>query len=1011
MVLVLRSGVYLEQNEIKSGRSGQLSIINEYNSASDILSFLTIDIQNGSVCLQSSVQPTVDTVSANLDYVRTVNRSIGITDNSQSFLVNLSTHGSKDWVTGAPLNTARNKNSGAGTHASALCLGGSNSDSTHLATVEQYNAIFWYNKENMNVTRVNPASCGVSAAALVCGGNNSGDNPQNTTEKYNGYVWAYSGNLPVGKSRVGACGSINGALLIGEGTTTYKFINNTWSATTTYPVETYDLRSSGTSTAAVAAGGIVSSVVTANTYLFNGTTWTASGSLNIARKLHALIGSQTTSVCFGGLSNDNILSSTEVFTGAGWAIHSYGMIIPRGELSSAGTNSTALAIGGGTATSGGATVYPSGVTEQLQLSQPERIQIAAFGLSGTDTWMTTASVNYGRENLAGCGTQNAALAIAGYRDPDISRGEVEKFNGTVWAYAASVSVIRSAPGSAGIQNNALVFGGYDDASAGNLDDTEIFNGLTWSSTEAINLPKQMVGSSGKTSAALCFGGSTGSGRTAVTELFNGSTWSTAGGYDMNAAKDFLSGCGVQNATIALGGVVTSVTDVTEKFNGSTWSVSSTLNSARYGIGPSGVQNNVLAFTGYNGSGPTSVAEKFDGTTWVVTGSTSKAKNNTAGSGTQNSALSIAGGDNSAGVYYTDICEKYFGNMQVVHNSYIIDDVSTHYETTDSEYEVSSTSLIQVEHVAYGNTNSYELTDMNTLGKNFSDNYWTTSGTLNTARGNAGCTGLQNAAVCFGGLIGSSTNTNTSEVFNGSTWSASENLSTAKRGTSAAGIKNAAASFGGYISAGTDIIEKFNGFTWSDAVAVYASAVPDSGAAGRWNNAIVFGGGISSPVTSSQKFNGLTTTTVSSVTGRLALGASGCFSSAVSISGYASGAVSTTESFNGTTWSSATAVNVARYLMGATGVSNNTIIFGGQTGASTYTNIVEIFNGTSWSIHNIINTTKFAVGGTGSRNSTLCTGGQTDSSTFLNVTEKLTSSIIPNVWNYGIVVTGKDLIAI
>jgi hypothetical protein len=100
-------------------------------------------------------------------------------------------------------------------------------------------------------------------------------------------------------------------------------------------------------------------------------------------------------------------------------------------MAGAGIQSAALSFGGGS---------PGANTESY---------------NGT-SWSEINDLNTGRAQLAGCGTQTAALAIAGGFP---IQAVVESWNGSVWTEVGDVNTARRILAGTGTSTSALAFGG------------------------------------------------------------------------------------------------------------------------------------------------------------------------------------------------------------------------------------------------------------------------------------------------------------------------------------------------------------------------------------------------------------------------------------------------------------------------------------------------------------------------------------------------------------------------
>lgn len=165
-----------------------------------------------------------------------------------------------------------------------------------------------------------------------------------------------------------------------------------------------------------------------------------------------------------------------------------------------------------------------------------------------------------KTSSTGCGTQTAALSIAGW-DGFTSNPSTQEYDGTSWALSSDVSVARYWNSSAGIQTAAWTAGGW----AGSYTVvTEEYDGTSWSSGGNLNTAREYLAGCGTQSAGLSFGGNNGS-VSAVTEEYDGTSWSIES--NLNTARDRLAGCGVHSAALSFGGNGPSA--VTEEYNKST----------------------------------------------------------------------------------------------------------------------------------------------------------------------------------------------------------------------------------------------------------------------------------------------------------------------------------------------------------------------------------------------------------------------------------------------------------
>jgi len=268
------------------------------------------------------------------------------------------------WSAGGALSTVRNGPGGAGTQSAGLAFGGAQFDFSTFSFVdlnssEEYDGTSWSAGGTLATARSGPAGIGSQAAALAAGGN-AGGSTISSSEEYNGTTWSSGGNL--GTARQNAAGA-------------------------------------GTQTAGLVSAGSDGSFELSSSEEYDGTTWSAGGTLATARLGPAGAGTQTAALVFGGLENsflDNI-GSTEEYNGTTWSAGG-NLNFPRGFLGGAGTQTAALAFGGLFSFGDGSSFAIERTTEEY---------------NGT-TWSVGDNLITARQNTAGAGVQNAALAIGGF---------------------------------------------------------------------------------------------------------------------------------------------------------------------------------------------------------------------------------------------------------------------------------------------------------------------------------------------------------------------------------------------------------------------------------------------------------------------------------------------------------------------------------------------------------------------------------------------------------------------
>ena len=128
----------------------------------------------------------------------------------------------------------------------------------------------------------------------------------------------------------------------------------------------------------------------------------------------------------------------------------------------------------------------------------------------TDAWRTGGSLNSGRIEFPGAGTQTNAIVISGYTGPAPSfTTAVELYDGTSWTETADVSTARRGIGGLGIYTAALAVTGSTSTSATPVTaSNEQWNGSSWTEVGDVNTARGHPGAGGTTTAGLIFGGDT-----------------------------------------------------------------------------------------------------------------------------------------------------------------------------------------------------------------------------------------------------------------------------------------------------------------------------------------------------------------------------------------------------------------------------------------------------------------------------------------------------------------------
>ena len=495
------------------------------------------------------------------------------------------------------------------------------------------------------------------------------------------------------------------------------------------------------------------------------------------------------------------------------------------------------------------------------------------------------------------------------------------------------------------------------------------------------------------------------------------------GSSMTTARNYLAGCGIQTSALAFGGGPGSKTD-TEEYNGSGWSIGGALSTARYSLGGAGTQTAGLGFGGYSTT-TLNATEEYDGSTWTAGGNLSTARQGPGGAGTQTAGLAFGGNETPP---YTAATEEYNGTS------------------------------------------------------------WTGGGNMGQSRGVFGSAGLQDAALAFGGQGGGAPpatnfNWNNTEEYDGSAWTAGGNLGAAKYANAGSGIQTAALNYGGSLRpTKTGVTESYDGSAWSTSPASLATARAQLGGAGANSNsalafggtppvtaateeynfsaqvitpaawssggnlntgrtglggagsqtaALAFGGVVATPATpsnpyknESEEYNGTSWTEGNNLNqARSGISGGGTQTAAIGAGGLPANGVSNTansEEYDGTSWAEGNNLVNASYNRAGAGTQTATILMGGGNYTNpppsfSYISNVEYYDGTSWSEQNDMNTARYIAAGCGSQTSSLVSGGLASTGTVANVEEwnGVTWSEVNDliVANYGHALTGIQTAAL
>ena len=575
------------------------------------------------------------------------------------------------WSSGGSLNVGKywNGRSGAGTQTAGLIAGGHNG-SGQVGTTESYNGSSWTEVNDLNTARNSATMGGAQTSALITGGGTA----EAITESWNGSSWTEVNDLNTGRRQLAmATGNANtSALAFGgyapptPGPVGYTGLTESWNGSSWTEVSDLNTpRSSlgstdGSATAALAIAGYRGPPTADRTKFveeWDGSSWTEVGDVNQERMDLASCGTTTNALAFGGIDTAS-LAVTENYNGTSWT-ELADLATARYALGGTGSTPAALAIGGYITTVQSVTeewniatdftkqnlgqVYYNSTSNAFKVTQQS---------APTGTWASGGNLNVAKQGVFAYGpTGSAAGSVGG--SPSPTSATHEQYNGTAWTEVGDLNTGRYAESrtGSGTQTAALICSGGDVSAI-----TETYNGSSWTEVADLNTTRRASGGLGSQTATLNVGGrNPPAGDYALTEEWNGSAWTEIG--DINTARYSLGGIGTTTDAIVVSGYITSpgYTTICEKWNGSSWTEVGDLNTihTNSGAGSAGSNTDALVYGGSTGPSRTANTELFNGTSWTELNNLSTAVNANSGNGTSLNALNFGGNNGSTQVTTTE----------------------------------------------------------------------------------------------------------------------------------------------------------------------------------------------------------------------------------------------------------------------------------------------------------------------------------------------------------------------
>jgi hypothetical protein len=245
-----------------------------------------------------------------------------------------------------------------------------------------------------------------------------------------------------------------------------------------------------------------------------------------------------------------------------------------------------------------------------------------------------------------------------------------------------------------------------------------------------------------------------------------------------------------------------------------WTSGGTMINARYGQAGFGTQTAALAAGGINGPTYKPQTELYNGTAWTA---------NPTGMNTNRYVLASAG-NQTAGVAFGG--DAFPWAQTELWNGSVWTNNPTGLNFPGENIAGCGT---QTAALAIGGTRPGGPTGVNSnKTESFNGSTWTAGGNLNTARTALFATGIQTAALAFGGAP-TTTRVGATESYNGSAWTSVNSMNTARNGLAGSGTQTLAAAFGGDSGSVTGATELWNGTSWTTSTSMSTARTGASGA--------------------------------------------------------------------------------------------------------------------------------------------------------------------------------------
>jgi len=263
-----------------------------------------------------------------------------------------------------------------------------------------------------------------------------------------------------------------------------------------------------------------------------------------------------------------------------------------------------------------------------------------------EAWASGGNINTARSQVAGAGDKTAGLIFGGSPPsasaPSETNGnKTEEYDGSNWTAGGNKNNKTRAQFGLGTQTAAVACGGYRDP-VGYFNGTEEYDGSSWTNTN--NYPTTISngsgGGCGTQTAGLNVSGYGGSSYVTTTAEYDGSSWTTGNTYPIS--KQNTTQLGTQTAALSLGGHPGATEVFT--YDGTNFASTTALPGDANQNGRAGTQTSAIIFTGRIASTNYATAtQKWNGSTWTTGASVAIARASGGNGGATKTSAFVAGG--------------------------------------------------------------------------------------------------------------------------------------------------------------------------------------------------------------------------------------------------------------------------------------------------------------------------------------------------------------------------------